>query len=180
LKKYSTTDCGLAHVREGTLRELLVQTRASSSGVDGIVPQLMTYMHQMKPNATNMEINAVLDSTVAFNRVSYIYLNPAGNALVLSTNVPPWPLPDLTQAGMNLPDGTPQTYTRTPNPFKLDGITNCMGECGFPHPWDCPMDSQATGQDTSTWTPSSGFRNILGVIKFRNRAGGGGRFCCPC
>lgn len=180
LKKYSINDCGLAQIREGTLRELLVQTKASPGGGDGIVPQLMTYMHQMKPSAGGGEIGNVLDSTVAFNRVSYIYLNPATNSLVLSTNVPPWALPDLSIPGMNLPDGVAQTYNRAPTDFSLDGITNCSGECGYPHPWDCPLDSQARGQDTSVWTPSSGFRNILGVIKFRNRAAGGGQFCCPC
>lgn len=178
LKKYDRNDCGLTQIREGTLRELLRQTTASPSGVNGIVPQVMTYMRQMKPRATAMEMNTVLDTTVPFNRVSYIYLNPGSNSLVLSTNLPPWPLPDLNMPALNLPDGNPQTYTT--GLFPLDNLTNCDGECGYPHPWDCPLDSQATGQDTCIWTPSSGFRNILGVIKLRNKANGGGQFCCPC
>jgi len=178
LKKYDRNDCGLTRIREGTLRELLQQTTASPNGSNGIVPQLMTYMRQMKPGTNALEMNAVLDSTVAFNRVSYIYLNPSTNSVVLSTSLPPWPLPDLNIPGLNLPDGNPENYTT--GAFTLDNITNCSGECGYPHPWDCPLDSQATGQDTATWTPSSGFRNILGVIKLRNRANGGGQFCCPC
>lgn len=175
LKKYSTNDCGLTQVREGTLSELLSQTQAS-----GIVNQLRIYMRQMDPEVTGAQMNAVLNSTVAFNRVSYIYYDPATKKVILSTSPPPWQLPDLNNASLNLPDGNTSTYTRSPSPFRLDGITNCDGECGYPHPWDCPLDSQATGQDTTKWTPSSGFRNVLGVIKFRNQAAGGGRFCCPC
>lgn len=177
LKQYRTNDCGLTQVREGTLRELLAQTNAT-----GIIDQLSSYLRQMNPEATNGDINSVLNTRVAFNRVSYIYCDPTTTPprLVLSTSVPPWPLPDLNNPSLNLPDGSTSTYRRAPSPFRLDGITNCDGECGYPHPWDCPLDSQATGQDSTNWTPSSGFRSILGVIKFRNQAAGGGRFCCPC
>lgn len=173
LKYYNRNDCGLTQIREGKLSELLQQTQSS-----GIVPQLRTYMRQMKPGAGDGEINGVLNSTVAFNRVSYIYLNPSTNQIVLSTSLPPWPLPDLSMPGLNLPDGTPQNYSS--GNFTLDNITNCSGECGYPHPWDCPLDSQAVGNDSAVWTPSSGFRNIMGVLKLRNRANGGGQFCCPC
>ncbi|MBX9666819.1 MAG: hypothetical protein K2X93_04335 [Candidatus Obscuribacterales bacterium] len=180
LKKYDDDDCGLTQIREGTLRELLYQTHAASPSNEGIITDLRTYMNQMKPGVSGGEVSNVLNSTVSFGRVSYIYRNPSTNRVVLSTSPPPWQLPDLTQPGVNLPDGTPETYLRSPNPFSLDAITNCSGECGYPHPWDCPLDSQATGQDTTVWTPSSGFRNILGVIRLRNSAAGGGQFCCPC
>lgn len=173
LKRYRRNDCGLTEIREGRLMELLQQTQSTS-----IVPQLKTYMRQMKPGVGEAEMNNALNSTVAFNRVSYIFLNPSSNTIVLSTSLPPWPLPDLTIPGMNIPDGSPQNYTS--GAFSLDEITNCSGECGYPHPWDCPLDSQATGQDSAIWTPSSGFRNIMGVLKLRNRAAGGGQFCCPC
>ncbi|MBK9145409.1 MAG: hypothetical protein IPM23_23290 [Candidatus Melainabacteria bacterium] len=175
LKRYSTNDCGLTSVTEGTLQQLLQQTNATS-----IVPQLQTYMRQMKPEASAAEMNNVLGSIVPFNQVSYIYVDPNSNNLVLSSTPPSWNLPDISNPSLNLPDGNQTNYTRAANPFRLDGITNCDGECGYPHPWDCPLDSQAVGQDTTQWTPSSGFRNILGVIKFRNEANGGGQFCCPC
>ncbi len=171
LKFYNRNDCGLTQIREGRLNELLSQTSAL-----GIKPQMTTYMHQMKPSAEPDEVNAVFNSTVPFNRVSFIYLNPSSNQLVLSPVAPPWDLPNLTSS--NLPDGNPQPYSS--GNFSLDGITNCSGECGYPHPWDCPLDSQGTGRDSAEWTPSSGFRNILGVLKLRNKATGGGRFCCPC
>lgn len=173
LKYYTRGDCGLTQIRIGKLSELLSQTNSSS-----IIPQMITYMHQMKPLASTGEINAIFNSDVAFNQVSYIFLNPSTTSLQLSTSVPPWPLPNLSTPGVNLPDGTPQNYTS--GNFNLDGITNCSGECGYPHPWDCPLNSQATGADSAVWTPSSGFRNILGVLKLRNKANGGGQFCCPC
>lgn len=173
LKYYDRNDCGLTQIREGTLTELLNQSVSSS-----IIPQVTTYMRQMKPTLTPGEISGVFGATVAFNRVSYIYRNPNTNMVSLTTVVPPWPLPNLAAPGANVPDGTRQPFGS--GNFTLDNITNCSGECGYPHPWDCPLDSQATGADSAEWTPSSGFRNILGVLKFRNAANGGGQFCCPC
>ena len=176
LKKYSTSDCGLTQVTLGTVNDLFAQTRVANS----VRTQMTAFMRQMKPEAEAGEIGGIFGSVVPFGVVSYIYRDPNTKNLVLSAAAPPWPLPDLTQPSQKLPDGTPQTYARADQPFSLDGVTNCDGECGYPHPWDCPLGSQATGQDTTTWTPSSGWRNILGVIKFVNSAAGGGRFCCPC
>lgn len=173
LKYYTHGDCGLTMIRTGKLGELISQTSSSA-----IIPQMVTYMHQMKPGASTLEINGVFGSDVAFNKVSYIYLDPVSGSLTLTQSVPPWPLPNLSTPGVNLPDGTPQNYNS--GIFDLNGITNCSGECGYPHPWDCPGDSQGTGLDSAVWTPSSGFRNILGVLKLRNKANGGGQFCCPC
>ncbi len=176
LKLYSNSNnCGLTQVYTGNLAQLLAQTNSAQE----VTLQMVTYMYQINPEAEdiNNQIANVLSSPVAFDKISYIYRNPTTKALVLSTQLPPWPLPDLKAPGMNLPDGPTSTYVRNVN---MDALTNCDGECGYPHPWDCPLDSQATGQDWSEWTPSSGFRNILGVLKFRNRADGGGRFCCPC
>lgn len=168
-------NCGLTNVTQGTLAQLLAQTNSSSE----VTQQLVTYMNQINPEAEdiNNQIASVLGSVVTFDKISYIYRNPNNNKLVLSTQAPPWPLPDLNNPGMNLPDGPTSKYYRQVN---MDALTNCDGECGYPHPWDCPMGSQASGQDWTEWTPSSGFRNILGVLKFRNRADGGGTFCCPC
>ncbi|MBX9692169.1 MAG: hypothetical protein K2Z81_07285 [Cyanobacteria bacterium] len=176
LKKYNLNDCGLTQVRLGTLNELLIQTRVANSVRD----QMRVYMRQMKPGASNAEMNAVFATLVPFGIPSFIYRNPSTNMLLLTAAQPPWPLPDLSDSSQHLPDGNPQTYKRGNNPFVLDGITNCNGECGYPHPWDCPMNSQSKGQDTTVWTPSSGWRNILGVVKFINEAFGGGKFCCPC
>ncbi len=176
LKKYGLNDCGLTQVRLGTLGELLDQTRVAVSARN----QMRVYMRQMKPGVGTPEMDAVFNTMVPFGVPSFIYRNPQTNRLLLTAAQPPWPLPNVADNSEHLPDGNPQTYKRTNNPFVLDGITNCNGECGYPHPWDCPMDSQANGQDTTVWTPSSGWRNILGVIKFINEAFGGGRFCCPC
>ncbi len=180
LKAYPITgNCGLTKTRIGTLAELMGQTNVAQE----VSQQLTTYMYQINPEAPDIQaqIANVFNSPVLFDKISYIYRNPNNNTLVLSTQLPPWPLPDLSIPGTNLPDGPepPKTpiYTRA---FSMDPLTNCDGECGYPHPWDCPMGSLADGMDWAEWQPSSGFKNILGVLKFRNRASGGGTFCCPC
>lgn len=166
LQQYSRSDCGLDDsVQVGTLNQLLALT-----GAMGIKNQIEVRLYQIKPDATPASVSAIFDNQVPFGQVSYIYLQ--NNQLVLASNPPGWSLPVNPN-----PDGTASNHSQG---YSMDGMTNCDGECGWPHPWDCPLTSQASGTDDTVWTPSSGFRNILGVIKLRQHVTGGGEFCCPC
>lgn len=155
----------------GTLQGLLSQ---ANGGV--LVNDLRVRMLQIKPNADDGEINSVLNSSVPFGQVSYIYMNAAGS-LVLDSSYPSlYPVPALVPG--SLPDGNTQPYTS--GNFNLNGTTVNVPSCeGYPNPWDCPA-VPAEGEDRVDWTPSSGFRNLLGVIRFKNCAHGGGNWCCPC
>lgn len=157
----------------GTLRALLSQSSGS-----GLESDLRVRMMQIKPTAQDGEIESVLNCAVPFGRMSYIYMNASGN-LVLDSNYPSlYPVPPLVPG--TLPDGP--TRTLTSGNFNLNGtIVNVPGNSceGYPNPWDCPA-VPAEGEDKVTWTPSSGFRNLLGILQFQNCAHGGGNWCCPC
>jgi len=131
-------------------------------------------MYQIKPGASQEEINNVLNSQVAFGQVSYIY-QQGGSAgqLVLSTSPPPFPINAAAQ-----PDGSQQVFDT--GLVNLNGSIVNVPECeGYPNPWDCPA-IPANGQNKILWTPSSGFNNFLGILRFMNCASGGGDWCCPC
>lgn len=170
LKQYDRNDCGLDNsVQLGTLNQLLALTAGVNA--NAIKSQIEVRLHQIKPSASPAEINAVFTTAVPFDTVSYLYMR--NNQLTLSETPPVWPLP----SGNPNPDGTATNYQQS---YTLDGMANCDGECGWPHPWDCPMESQGDGIDRVTWTPSSGWRNILGVVKFQQHVFGGGLYRCPC
>ncbi|MBY0356774.1 MAG: hypothetical protein K2W82_02130 [Candidatus Obscuribacterales bacterium] len=153
----------------GTLRGLLAQT-----GSGAVENDLRVRMRQIKPTATEGEIGAVMNSAVPFGQVTFIYMNTAGN-LVLDANYP-YPRPTLAQGV--LPDGNMQPYTS--GNFNLNGsVVNVPGCEGYPNPWDCPA-IPAEGEDRAQWIPSSGYRNLLGLLRLLNCAHGGGNWCCPC
>lgn len=154
---------------EGTLRQLL----SEAPGASNVESQLSVRMHQIKPTATQTEINNVLNSAVKFNQVSYIYQQSVGGPLVLSTSPPSFPI----NAGAQ-PDGNTQVFDT--GRVNLNGTIVNVPSCeGYPNPWDCPA-LPANGQNKIQWTPSSGFNNLLGVLRFMNCASGGGDWCCPC
>lgn len=154
---------------EGNLRQLLTEAPGASS----VQNQLIVRMHQIKPTISQAEVDSVLNTTVKMGQVSYIYQQSNGGPLVLSTNPPSFPINASAQ-----PDGQMQTFD-TGSIDLLGHIVNIVDCEGYPNPWDCPA-LPANGQNKIQWTPSSGFNNLLGVLRFMNCASGGGEWCCPC
>ena len=154
----------------GTLGQLLGEAPNTAS----LLSQLQVRMHQIKPTVTDAEINCVMNSPVAFGQASYIYLQGGANGnMVLSSTAPSFPINATA-----LPDGTAQTFST--GVVDLNGrIVNVSGCEGYENPWDCPA-LPANGENKVQWTPSSGYNNLMGVLKFMNCAGGGGDWCCPC
>lgn len=154
---------------EGSLRQLLTE----APGATSVQSQLIVRMHQIKPTISQAEVDSVLNTAVSMGKVSYIYQQSVGGPLVLSTNPPGFPI----NAGA-VPDGKMQTYDT--GSVNLNGSIVNVPSCeGYPNPWDCPA-LPANGQNKIQWTPSSGFNNLLGVLRFMNCASGGGEWCCPC
>jgi hypothetical protein len=163
-----------------TLNNLLQQ-----AGGTGFTAAIVQRMHQMNPDA--QDYSTVLNQPVAFNSVMYLYNNPNTGNFELANNLP-FQVPPLSQHP-EIPDGIEQkASSQIP---ELNGqIINVPGESGYPNPWDCPASvtdpfgnhSSITGTslDTSSWTPSSGYLGLLGVVKLRNCAAAGVHWCCPC
>lgn len=171
-QKYSTVPFG----QVGSLNTLLNQ-----SGGAQFVTAITQRMHEMNPDATDYV--SVLNNPVPFNKVLYLFNNPADGTFKLQDTlpfpVPPTPAPD--GADMNESSVIPEINGQ---------IINVPGESGYPNPWDCPASTtnpfggnqsiHGTSVDKSTWTPSSGYLGLLGVVKLRNCAAAGVHWCCPC
>jgi hypothetical protein len=161
--------CNFASV--GSLSSLL--TDAMAPGAAGVPPQLKVRMYQIKPTATDAEINScVMNQAVAMGATSYIYMGTDGK-LTLTTTPPPFPINATAQ-----PDGNAELFDT--GIVDLNGSIVNVPSCeGYTNPWDCPA-LPANGQNKIQWTPSSGYNNLMGVLKFNNCASGGGDWCCPC
>jgi hypothetical protein len=168
---YSTVPFG----NTGTLGSLLNQ-----SGGAPFIASITQRMHQINPDAT--DYTSIFNEPVAFNAVKVLLFHPQQKRFVLMDAADPglpFDLPDLTNNALGLPDGTPQTRQNVL--ADLNGeIINVPGEQGYPNPWDCPPNDRGESVDSATWTPSSGFLNLLGVVKLRNCARAGLQWCCPC
>lgn len=166
--------------QNGSLNTLLNQTNGS-----GFIAAIQQRMHQMNPDAS--DYSSVLNTTIPFNTVMYLYNNPSNGQFELGPTLP-FTVPPLSQHP-EIPDGTEQT-ARSVIPELNGQIINVPGESGYPNPWDCPAsttdpfgsNSSVTGTsiDTSSFTPSSGYLGLLGVVKLRNCAAAGVHWCCPC
>lgn len=164
---YSTVPFGT----DGTLDTLMTQSGGSSFKTD-----IQQRMAQINPTAS--DFNSVFSTTIPMNTLNYLFYSRSLNRFTIASALP-FQAPDLSDSSLKLPDGTPQTLQSQIDDLNGE-IINVPGEQGYPNPWDCPASDHGTSLDTSTWIPSSGYLNLLGVIRLRNCASGGGNWCCPC
>jgi hypothetical protein len=169
---------------EGTLTDLLNQTNGTA-----VTPQIVQRMHQMNPEASDYA--SVFNTKILMNTVGFLYYDDTAKKFLIK-NALPFPRPNTDPGNADsLPDGGEQEYKSVVG--DLNGlIINVPGESGYPNPWDCPPSSSNQGSgfnditvigassDKALWQPSSGFKNLLGILKLRNCAKGGGHWCCPC
>jgi hypothetical protein len=166
--------------------------------------ELITRLNQILPNA---DMSGVLNSNVPFGQISYIYSSGGSKPQLQLTSTPPsFPIvPNLRPDGQPLPNnntalpiapfigptGSAPSYVKPncPAPMvcysqigSLDSTVFNLQECeGYPHPWDCSDGGTgAWGMNSAQWTPSSGYNNLLGVLRLFNWAAVGGNWCCPC
>lgn len=145
----------------GTVPQLLSQVGTQTASA--VLAQLKQRMREIKPDATQSELNAVLSSqTVNMGQTAYIYMI---NDKLTMTNTPPAWIVKNTQA-----DGTPQDYSVQ---YPTLGLSvNPVGESGFRNVLfeNTPDPATTTlGQDEAVFTPSSGFNNLLGTLEFRTQ-----------
>jgi hypothetical protein len=169
-----------------TIRELFNQM---SNGIGPIESDMRIRMRQIDADATDAQINAVFNSSVPFGQIRIIFRHPNTQNLVIApVNQYPngWQVPqniDFDNPNSQIPDGPMAQAQRQANVEGFThggGLINLPSEGGYPNPWDCPPGAGAITQDNTQWRPHSGANNLLGVLRFRNCASGGGQWCCPC
>lgn len=175
-----------------TIRGLFNQMTTSTSFIES---DMRVRMHQMDPLVRDRDIDSLLaNGRVPFGEVRIIFVNPNTHQLTMgpvSQYPQGWQVPqniDFDNPNSAIPDGPPpvQGTSQATREANVEGYThgggliNLPNEGGYPNPWDCPPGAGATTLDRTQWRPHSGSNNLLGVLRFRNCASGGGQWCCPC
>lgn len=123
-------------------------------------------IYQIKPDATQGEVDGVLNQALALGQTYYVYQD-SSHKIVASTTAP------LTVAAMGsdgtAPDGTPHSFAKS---------FNIVGTIANPHyefnihdiPFEQVSAGNATETLTVTYTPASGAYNLLAVLKFKDLA----------
>jgi hypothetical protein len=155
----------------GNIAQLCAQSDLNNDPT-GVCNQLRQRMKEIKPSVTDAEVFALLglDSTgkkplpnsaqtINMGETWYIYLQ--NNIFVMTQNMPPWVTTVPTPDGNAVSDATN---------FPTIGLSvDPVGEEGFNQTLFAVQPDPSTsflGVDTSVWTPSSGFNNLLGTLAF--------------
>lgn len=161
----------------GTPWQLMQQVGTCATTANGSAfSRLYRRCRQIKPDCTPQEVEAVLDSRqIPLGTTLYLYVDSAG-ALVMDTNGPP----NKTNVA---PDG-PADVSQCLVQYDFEGASvntaRALGtaDAGFEdRPWtqaSCPK-----AMDQAMWTDSSGFENLLGVLRFQNSVMGPSEFGAP-
>lgn len=151
---YSSPPGPIAFGRAGSLREFLTQCNASN-----VLTHITQRMHQIKPEASDAEIQSVLN-TPCIGMASTFYIYKANNKLTIGSNKP--------GAVYSSPDGAPFDVKKTQRTYDLNKVfINVSKDGGAPvNPFGYGPD--AKGTDRCIYTPSSGYRNLLGILEFSN------------
>ncbi len=151
-------------------------TRAESVALRDLRGELRRRIRQIKPEASDAEINAVLASaTILMGETKYIYMeDPEGARRLVFTDVRP-----PAFSGVN-PDGSQRIRVASTYPLR-DRTVNPRNETNIHDQLYTETIESATleGTDSAEFIRSSGFRNLLGRLTFRNQAQGEAFFTRP-
>lgn len=130
-------------------------------------------MWQMKPDATQLEIDAVISLVPLELRAKYFLYLDKNRRFQLSKTPPFWV--DVRDSSQLTPDGKPRPYSTL---YDLrNTLVNSNADFNI-HIKPYLDDTKAfiLGEVGASFTPSCGANNLLGVIKFTESAKGGGLF----
>lgn len=149
----------IAFGKPGSLRQFLQQCNATD-----VIQEIDQRLRQIKPESSDQERNSVLNrQSIGMGQTLYIYKGD-NNMLTISTTKPNW----MSGVAADVsPDGSPRVLQSTYDVNRKS--VNANGDGNAPvYPWfQVPPHPQAS--DICTYTASSGYRNLLGVLSFSNR-----------
>ncbi|GEM_PF-2200078 len=129
-------------------------------------------IYQIKPDATQAEINSVLNYPLALGKIYYVYATGTApnNHITITTTQPPWM--QALGGAATAADGTPHVFQK-----KWD-LVNGLGSMANPgHDFDIHdrlflnvQPGSAVDTLTVTYTPASGAYDLLGTVKFTDAA----------
>lgn len=163
--------------KTGTVAELLHQIGPCAE--TGIKDQIRQRCKEIKPSATNAEIDELLETPIPMGTTLYIYATgSAPGTLVCNASRPP------SYSGAQ-PDGVPDnnckkeydvidTLVDTDQAGRGFGDLNLHGQ-----PYMRKRGGPLIGKDLVEWTSSSGYGNLLGRLELSNAVSGQVRFKKP-
>lgn len=157
----------------GTVPQLLTQV---GNGAYSVVALISQRIHQIKPEATQAEIDNLLNNTtIELDSIKYIYMIDDTSRQLVFSATPPKTLVTRVAADGQLQAYSSGSYTtlyKAVNAYAANGLN-----IYFMVP--PPVNSSAIAADYAYYTPSSGYRGNLGSVRFENTISGGGTFCKP-
>lgn len=155
-----------------------------------VMAELLKRCQQIVPETTMVDLERLLQSQ-PLPMSARLYICRSGNKLAMKTTPPVSAVQGTTADGTAfIPVGPfgvgkvacfngqifgrlANSYFAGPGGFPMQGAGD--GDFGQPYgKWP-----QAQVSDTVTWTPSSGYNNLLGELEFLQMCEGGGKFCKP-
>lgn len=164
--------------KPATINNLIQQFAAYAStqaAATVISTQLKKKIQQIKPDASDLEISGLLNSSLSMGALKYIWMD--GSKTLRCTDAKD--LPEWINANQILPDGTTTAADTGYRPMNRKFV-NLEGEQGYPSPWDCFGGPPDYGRDQAIWTRSSGFGCLQGILRFMNCVDADGTWDCPC
>lgn len=137
---------------------------------------------QINPKNGEAQARALLNQhTLNLGEIAYIYAQAPDNGkpdLEWSNNPPPWASSEVGPDGTMISETATYNLTqRLVNPTKDGGIHDIMYRA---HPDANDPGNAITSTDVASWTPSTGWMNLLGRVQFTNTAAGtAAGFCKP-
>ncbi|MBZ0189948.1 MAG: hypothetical protein K8F91_27130, partial [Candidatus Obscuribacterales bacterium] len=155
-----------------------------------IVQFIADRMSQVDHTIDVNRVRGALATNLALGQTMALY-SPGPGQLVMNPISPGQYFQTPTTAGPGMNDGKnsaqvvpcENTYSISDTIINSkagggSGVTCATGDAGY-HDRPFTSSDPITAIDRCTWTPASGWRNLLGDIKFENTAQNGGTFCKP-
>lgn len=158
----------------GTINQLFNIVEPGGNTLRNFIHQRM---REVKPEATDAEINAALTTRIDLGETVFIYMDPNTGRITAGRNRP-------HQNIRVTADGTPRTITAFPNGRQAafsggPGWVNAKHENGIHEQMFLCQGGTVTTFERAILTPSSGSENFLGDISFQQFAtSNNARFSC--
>lgn len=134
---------------------------------NAVLDQLLQRCKEIDTSVTKADLEAALKSlNLPLGADLYLYVK--NKKLIMTATKPSWAVAG-TQA-----DGKAKDFGE---PYDGERYVGAINDGEFWQPF--AAEPQSTCVDKASWTPSTGFNNLLGELRFSNSCSGGGKYCQP-
>ncbi len=174
---------------------MMISSNGSNPCAEEIIKGIHQRMTEVDPSLTLAQVRAALASQTLQMGQSLVLYSPGPGQIMLAAVNP----------GQYFNGGTPNDGVNSTKVINCDNqysinetmVNSAAGQGASPAPScgvgdasyhyapytetspDIPKDGKMMAADKAVWTPATGWRNLLGDVKFENNVQGGGTWCKP-